>query len=365
MLSYIPLLITFLLGIVGVMLRTKHENSKHLLNRPTVGGWVVLLLLTVSLAVGGNLEAEKHRARRTAVKQDSLKHIADSARIIQNSDRYRNTIKLLNAQLSHQNEQLRYQRELADSSSASFARQQMLASEQIDFLRNLTLLQHEISGVEVRWSLSKAQRDLIDGTLRSRRDSSAAIPYLTGAIYQGRVNVWKSRGGRTELEVLLFRPQGLYSERFPDSSVEWRAFESAMKAVLGNRFEVEVAPGVFLADLARRHWPAEVSVAGGVISFVVDRPGVRLGQLKDARVTFWAASPWPEELPREIRLVSRDSRVPFDQTFDLRWTPKVLRSYGWAPPEDDADDEYRVELRNSTAGPYPLAATLEMDLLSP
>jgi hypothetical protein len=342
MLGYVPLFITFALGVAGVWLKTKRDRTDGVVNQPTAGGWIVLVLLIVALGVGVVTERGKREGVRSAQRADSAK--------------YASTIALLQSQLAQT-------AALSGRSDSSFRSQLALATSQLSFLRRLFLMQYELAGVEVSWKIrppllqefaNAVSHD--EAPQRAGRGAESQRVYVTTAILHGRIDVWPTARGHAALRVMVQRPQGLYVRQFTDDEDEWRAFERALKTVISDRFDIQVAPGAFLADIARTHWPCRVSLQDGVIAFSIDRPGVRLGDLLGANVTVWAGDIDPARLPDRIRLRSTDSRLAFDRQLPLTWRRVPLYAF-------QASEEYTFKYANLTAGPFALPVQMDTAVL--
>lgn len=345
MLPYLPLLITFALGVGGVWLRTKKETD-GIINRPTHGGWIVLTLLAASLVVGVTSERSRQRTAESA-------HEADSLREAIASNNYQNTIALLKSQL-HQTELL------GAGTDSSFREQFLVASHQLVFLRQLFLMQHELSSVQVSWKPSPRQLKPVIDSIRAYRSRLPQVAnegdwtYLEKAVQYGRIDVVQAGRSHWALQVMLGRPQGLYAKQFRDDGPEWAAFDSAVRGCLSDRFEIQLAPGIILADLVRQ-WPTRFSMLQGVFSFSIDRPGVRLGDLAHASVTFWAGDTDRARLPTMIRIDSGDPRVSFGQGYSTAWDRVPLYVFG-------DGEAYTNEYVNLKSGPFALAVRIDSTL---
>jgi hypothetical protein len=243
---------------------------------------------------------------------------------------------------------------------------------QLSYLRKLFLLQHELSAVEVSWSLS--ERDLGDFSqvllgygeqVQAGPELKTNLQYINTAVRNSMrsgnnwLNVRQIGRGRFGLQVLISRPLGMKLTQFSNEQHEWKAFDAAIQRLLGDRFEIEVAPGVVIADLAKKHWPCEFSIVGSTVHFTVERPGVSLGQLEGARVTYWGGNLERARMPKRLRLRFKDPKVTLDQQFDLEWEEVVLFS------ARNEDDGYELKYSNLKAGPFQLPVSILYDLLLP
>ncbi len=78
MLKLILGLIGFILAVLGVLAKTTHEEGKGILKRPTAVGWVVLVLLLLSLGLSLLLEAREFRQSKAQAAQEKLWQTADA-----------------------------------------------------------------------------------------------------------------------------------------------------------------------------------------------------------------------------------------------------------------------------------------------
>lgn len=241
---------------------------------------------------------------------------------------------------------------------------------QLEYLRRLFLLQHEVSAVEVSWPLSDQDIEDFSQSLLSygehhRADSKVKtnLQYINDAFKNSMssgnswLNVYQIALGRFALQVLICRPFGMKLIEFPEEQPEWKAFSAAIQKLLGDRFEIEVAPGVVLADLAKKHWPCEVSIDSSTIHFKVEEPGVTLGQLEGASITFWEGDIKTARMPKRLSLRFKDPKVELDQQFELKWEEFVLFS------ATNEEEGYEVKYSNMKAGPFQLYAKIKYDLL--
>lgn len=243
---------------------------------------------------------------------------------------------------------------------------------QLSYLRKLFLLQHELSAVEVSWPLS--ERGLTDFSqlllgygeqVKAGPELKTNLQYINTAFRNSMrsgnnwLNVRQIARGRFGLQVLVSRPLGMKLMQFSDEQHEWKAFDAAIQQLLGDRFEIEVAPGVVIADLAKKHWPCEFSIDGSTLHFTVEKPGVSLGQLEGASVTFWGGNLESARMPKRLRLRFKDPKVTLDQQFELKWEEVVLFS------ARNEEDGYEVKYSNLKAGPSQLSASIRYDLLLP
>lgn len=68
----------FALAVLGVMAKTTHEEPKRIVKRPTLAGWVLLVLLTTSLALSVAVERIDQRERAAGTARDRLWQMADA-----------------------------------------------------------------------------------------------------------------------------------------------------------------------------------------------------------------------------------------------------------------------------------------------
>ena len=242
---------------------------------------------------------------------------------------------------------------------------------QLKYLRRLFLLQNEVSAVEVSWPLSG--KDLTDFSqsllgygqqVKAESELKTNLQYINTAFKNSLrsgnnwLNVRQLARGQFGLQVLVSRPLGTKLMQFSEEQPEWKAFDTAIRQLLGDRFEIEAAPGVVFADLARKHWPCELSIDSSVIRFTVEKPGISLGQIEGANVTFWGGNINATKMPKRLRLRFKDPKVALDQQFELKWKEIVLFSA-------INEDGYEVKYSNLKAGPFKLSATIKYDLLIP
>jgi hypothetical protein len=243
--------------------------------------------------------------------------------------------------------------------------------EQLSYLRKLFLLQHELAAVEVSWPLTDRDQRAFSESLRGFGKQVKGGPELLGnlqyidtAFRQSMragnwLNVRKLARGQFGLQVLVSRPLGMRLVQFSEDEPEWKAFDAAMRGFFGDRFEIEIAPGIVVADLARRHWPCELSVKRSMIHFTIEKPGISLGQLDGASLTFWGGNVDASRVPKEVRIVCRDPKVLCDQKFELRWEAVILYS------AKNVEDGYEVSYKNLKTGPFPFSVSIQYGILSP
>ncbi len=321
LLNLLLILFGFALSIVAIGGDTCRKGKVPLVKRLLPRGWLSLALLGCTLIVGVAKELYSHdrasrEARRSKAEQDALSRA------------------------------LKIERENG---------------------RKLLLFQHNLAAVEISWHLS--DRDLLDLSrhLTAEQDKARASPdvqtnleYIKKALLLSMrsnsnwLNVRQVTRGRVAREILISRPFGTRLAHYPDDQPEWRSFDAALRRLIGDRFEIEIGPGVSLVDLAHKHWPCELKIEGGVIRFSIEKPGARLGNLENATATFWGGNAAIGRLPRNVALLSRDPRVHLDQHFELEWSEVVLFR---AQDEDGIEVNYR----NAKAGPLPLAAVIRQD----
>jgi hypothetical protein len=228
-------------------------------------------------------------------------------------------------------------------------------NEELEYLRRLFLLQHELSAVEVSWPLRDQDYHRFGSIVNGKQpllDISDASIYVERAFQYGRIEaVPAATTGRARLDVALLRPQGLYTHRFTPDQLEWKSFEAAIHGLLGNRFQIEIAPGVLLADLVGKHWPCQVTITNHRIAFMIDRPGVGLAHLEKASATFLGGDLQPEAMPTAVRIRSLDPRVTWNQEFTLAWRVEVIEHF-------QASEEYGADYTRLKAGPYPTSLSL-------
>jgi hypothetical protein len=89
---------------------------------------------------------------------------------------------------------------------------------------------------------------------------------------------------------------------FAGPSPEWSLFQIGVRALSTDLFKLVRADGTPLLDLTGRHWPCEVLIAEGRISFTVRGPGIRFPDLTDEPVYFEVADSAPAALPQQLWL---------------------------------------------------------------
>jgi hypothetical protein len=244
---------------------------------------------------------------------------------------------------------------------------------QLDILQELFLLQREVSAVDVSWPLSAKDQTVFSESLLGYRDQSSSVSpelktnlqYIDAAFrnsmrpHNNWLNVREIARGRFGLQVLVSRHAPPKLVQFSEDQPDWKVFASAIGRLLGDRFEIDLAPGVVIADLAKKHWPCALSIGDCTIHFTVEKPGVRLGQLEGASVTLWAAVNRTAQLLKRLHLLLKDPRVEGDQQFELDWTEVVLFS------AKDEEEGYEVKYSNLKAGPFPLSTRIKYDIVLP
>jgi hypothetical protein len=79
MIDYIPLIVTFLLAVLGLLLKTTRDpEGESLRKRLTGGGLSVLLLLLVALTLGVALTVKRKRADDKSAQQAAARYVRDS-----------------------------------------------------------------------------------------------------------------------------------------------------------------------------------------------------------------------------------------------------------------------------------------------
>ncbi len=73
-------IIGFALAVLGILSKTTHEEGKGVLKRPTSAGWLVLILLVISLGLSLGLEWRDMKQRRAEARKEELWQLA-SARL--------------------------------------------------------------------------------------------------------------------------------------------------------------------------------------------------------------------------------------------------------------------------------------------
>lgn len=304
-------------GTWALISRTHEQDPSTGRRKLTQSGWMKLSILSVGFVLFTLSEFQNQAQQREAIRAREQ------------------TIKLRDDAIEKQNAQLEY-------------------------LRSLFLLQHELSALEVSWPVDRntfvrSLRAYWKQQVKADRDLGTDLQYIEDAFNHTWLHVRKIASGNFGLQVLVRRVFGMTLMQFSQEQPEWMAFNAAIRSILGDRFEIELAPGVVIADLARKHWPCELNIENFEITFTVEKPGVSLGQLEDASVTFWGGDLEPSRMPKRIRLRSRDPRVTLNQQFEPRWRKVVLF-------HTKDGDGHEVRYTNLKAGPFALSASIINDL---
>lgn len=338
--NYLPLLAAFLVGLCGLLVKTKEERDDGF-NRLTPGGYFLLVCLVLSFVAGIKVEAKKAAAQRTAALRDSLQ---DSL----NASRYAESLLLLQRDLQH-SERLR------EGMEKNFGAQLQLATLQNQYLRGVFVTQHTLAGVEVSWPLSPVDLRRIHFGLQRPQPSqpgtvtlaSSTTSDLYTAFTRGRIDIWQTSERHSRARIMYMGTQGIVTREFTDASADWMSLENAIQQLLTDRFEIEVGPGAVLADLTRRDWPCNVTIANNVIHFTINNPGVSFDRLINAHATLWAGQVDPALLPGEIRITSTDPRMRFDVMIEPQWRQVNTAYFG-------TGRQYSYAHANVRAGPFSL-----------
>lgn len=367
--AYLPLAITFLLGVSGLFFRTRREEPQSLIHRPTVWGWLVLLLLVCSLGAGVLLEAQRQQRGALAQLADSLRHVEARQRYDRLVGQQREQILAGKLAALRADSGFRMQLKVAADQLELASDELGLTTNQLEYLRRLVLLQHDLSAIEIAW---RPLAGVLDGFVDSLRAAyadaattgavavapSTDFAYLVTAVRHGEVTLRRDPSGGSSLSVRLSRPQGMLRRRLRSDGPETRAFLRALPALRADRFTIELSSGLALANLEERDLPTEIRLGPDSLTLVLEPPGLRLGLLEHARVSFRSDGLPPPDLPREIVLRSRDSRLLLEQHLVAAW--HTVRT-DCVQSADEMTDCGTV----SVAGPYALAAALSPDLLPP
>lgn len=232
MLDYLPLIVTFVLALVGLVMRTTHDPPKtSLIKRLTPPGWAVLALLLLALGVG-SVNTYKRRAADRASNQINLeKRFRDSttwatSRAVQDTV-LREARSAAIAQIMLLDSSLVASRKLTDSLRKqgiefreNLLAQQALLQSEADRLRNgiatprvsLTIAFPTLEQAR-RWALTRLERRPETDSLR---DSANSI--ISGAeLRRDRI----LSGGR---EVPFPFPLSFYAEMWPsvNGDCDWQ-----------------------------------------------------------------------------------------------------------------------------------------------
>jgi len=250
------------------------------------------------------------------------------------------------------------------SAKETAARDEQLRIQQgqLAFLQRLLLFQHDVSALELSWTLRSSDYSRIDAAVRHTLDSlkvsqtdtvRAFAEYLPTALRNGDVSAGIRGDGTPTVRIILNRPLGLYNREFVGRTPQWALFETAMRAVGGGRVELRHGDGRTLVDPFGRHWPPEVRVHAGSIALTVLEPGVRFADIDSADVSFEGEDQTVATLPPTMRLRSLDPRLAMDTTIALRWRRRVLWWY-------QTSEEDSVSVGVTTSQPIALRASIRL-----
>ncbi len=251
---------------------------------------------------------------------------------------------------------------------------------QLEYSRELLLLQHEISEITVFlefpqpvWRLFEQEITRFEGIDGQPQPESTRVAYISTASRIGSSLVRYGQGGNGYLEYSLNRPQGFVSERVESTRPEWWAFTRAFQAMFGRRFEIRSESGQVLIDLLNPEHHMTIRPNGSRMTLTLRSPGLRLDELEgNISVVLGIAETlsvedmdfYDEEDAEELRtnthsprvgpvsmkLTSMDPRVVWDQAFELNWKPVETQTV------EVIDPPMIAHVGEWQAGPYPIDA---------
>lgn len=215
--------------------------------------------------------------------------------------------------------------------------------EQLDYTRELYLLQFELTRLRVAFEVGAEDRQALAAALAPSDDEERADEDLK-YFANGNLSVRRAIGERWEVEYHLPRRglDGVYAQ----DSLAWNKLERALRDLVGCR--LELASGELLVDLLGRHWPCEFDYDGSQLAFVIEKPGIALWHLRDAQL-FVECPPSRKRMPARLVLRAEDLKLELASEFDLVWRVEELYSY----VDADSNDQTVTQL---VAGPHPLNA---------
>lgn len=246
-----------------------------------------------------------------------------------------------------------------DSEMAARKRQLQVQAQQLTFLRQLFLYEHGLSAIAIEWPLGEHDYARVDAALRLAPKAilNAADrffrEYLAIAFRHGELRSSTTADVRPRLTLSLLRPQGMYIHDFAGPSREWDLFQLALRALTTTQFQLVRSDGSPLIDLIGRHWPCDVLIADGQLTFTLRSPGIRFPDLTDTTVYFEAADSATGVLPRKVTVHSLDPRLLLDTTIAPHWRRHVWRVI-------QVTEEYTKELATQRSDTVRLNAVLRL-----
>jgi hypothetical protein len=219
-----------------------------------------------------------------------------------------------------------------DKETAAREAQLQAQDRQLAFLHQLFLYEHGLSALEIGWPLRDRDYLRVEAVLRlaPKATLDAADPlfrqYLATAFHYGELRSSTTADVRPRLTLSLLRPQGMYMHDFAGPSPEWELFQLALRTLTTPHFQMLRSDGTPLIDLIGRHWPCDVLIADGHVTFTVRTPGIRFPDLSESSVFFEVADSAVEALPARIRLHSLDPRLLLDTSLAPHWHRHVWRT---------------------------------------
>jgi hypothetical protein len=246
-----------------------------------------------------------------------------------------------------------------ESEAAAREAQLRVQAQQLTFLRQLFLYEHGLSAVAIGWPLAEQDYARVEAALRvaPKATLDAAAPsfrdYLATAFRHGELRSSTTADVRPRLTLSLLRPQGMYIHDFAGPSPEWDLFQLALRTLTTTQFQLVRLDGGTLIDLIGRHWPCDVLVADGRLTFTLRSPGIRFPDLTDSPVYFEAADSAVSSLPGSVTLHSLDPRLLLDTTIVPHWHRHVWRTI-------QVSEDYTKELATQRSDTVRLNALLQL-----
>lgn len=219
-------------------------------------------------------------------------------------------------------------------------RQNASQLRQIAFLRHLSLVQQQLSGLEFSWATSRAinqrtsdaVRSAIQGGLGSERwQPAGADVYYEPCLLHSEFILTRRPNYSWRLDCKVPRPQGLLPVTFELALGDRKTviLDRFLDALLSPQFLLRTSAGEEVASLSTGRRPSRIERRSERFIFGLTPATTRFSALDSANLVFQMDLTDRALLPERIRVRSLDSLASFDQELDLKWdirTVEVIRT---------------------------------------